>query len=140
MGNQQILLIILATIIVGIAVSVGISMTREYYDDSTGDSVQAALLRVVNDAIIYYERPSSIGGGGKSFKGYTLADNAKSDDNARYSIGNLSNGIFVVAWAKGGGINDQMTASLKYDNGFKLDWDGSGTYSKWNTADYVPYP
>ncbi|MFZ4621682.1 MAG: hypothetical protein ACOYNS_14070 [Bacteroidota bacterium] len=140
MGNQQLLLILAGAIIVAIAISVGISMTREYYEDSSGDAVQQALVRVVNDAMVYYEKPKSLGGGGKSFKGYKLPKNNIDDDLARYTIGNLSNGIFVSAFAKGGGIGDQMTVAFKYDNGFQIDWDGYGLYSKWDTPDFVPYP
>lgn len=135
MGNQQILLLIVGTIIVGIAVTIGITQAREYYDNSVGDELQSSLLRVVQDAIVYYEKPTSLGGGGKSFKGFVMPH--RTDEIALYTQGNLTNGLFFVGYSKNN-FKNQLMVSVKYYKGFIVDWDGWGSFTKYATKDYVP--
>lgn len=95
MGQQQLLLIILGVIIVGIAIAVGITMFRDNAVSSNRDAIANDLLHLAAKAKHFYKRPTSMGGGGHSFVGLTansagmliLVTTAFSDNsNATYSI------------------------------------------------------
>jgi hypothetical protein len=72
MGQQQLLLIILGTIIVGIAVAVGISMFNDQAAATNRDEVSNDLVHYASAAQSYYRRPRILGGGGGSFTGMTM--------------------------------------------------------------------
>jgi hypothetical protein len=95
MGQQQLLLIILGVIIVGIAVAVGITMFQDNAVDQNRSAVIADLTTLSAKAQQYYAKPVSLGGGGTSFVGLTadaagvgiLASPAFTDNaNGTYSV------------------------------------------------------
>lgn len=71
MGQQQLLLIILGVIIVGIAVAVGITMFQDSAVSANRDAVTNDLVNLGARSQQYYRRPTSLGGGGNSFVGLT---------------------------------------------------------------------
>jgi Tfp pilus assembly protein PilE len=71
MGQQQLLLIILGVIVVGIAVAVGITMFQDSAISANRDSVTSDLVNLAARAQEYYRRPTTQGGGGNSFVGLT---------------------------------------------------------------------
>jgi hypothetical protein len=100
MGQQQLLLIILGVIIVGIAIAVSIVMFRDSGVSSNRDALRTDLLLLASKAKHYYKRPISMGGGGYSFSGLTpdaagmlkLVTTQFSDSNANgdYTITSVS--------------------------------------------------
>lgn len=74
MGQQQLLLIVLSVIIVGIAVVVGINMFSEGAASANIDAVSNDVLNMASRAQQYYMKPASMGGGGRTFTGLTIAD------------------------------------------------------------------
>ncbi len=71
MGQQQLLLIILGVIVVGIAVAVGITMFSDNAVSANRDAVSNDLVNLAARAQQYYRRPKALGGGGNSFEGLT---------------------------------------------------------------------
>ena len=69
MGQQQLLLIILGVIVVGIAVAVGITMFSDSAVSANRDAVSNDLVNLAARAQQYYRRPTALGGGGNSFVG-----------------------------------------------------------------------
>lgn len=67
MGQQQLLLIVLGTIIVGIAIAVGITMFKAAAIDAARDAVASDLHDLAARAQAYYRKPRSLGGGDRSF-------------------------------------------------------------------------
>src|SRR5690606_7185099 len=67
MGQQQLLLIVLGVIVVGIAVVVGINLFNANAESSTQDSLVSQGTNIGALAQQYYEKPVSMGGGGNSF-------------------------------------------------------------------------
>ena len=67
MGQQQLLLIILGVIIVGIAVAVGITMFQDNAVDQNRNMVIADLQNLAAKAQQYYAKPTTLGGGGNTF-------------------------------------------------------------------------
>jgi len=88
MGQQQILLLTLAVIIVGIATIVGITMFTATAASANMDAVVNDLLKLGAKAQQYYLKPTNLGGGGGSFKGMSMADltTKPSNENGKYSI------------------------------------------------------
>ncbi|MGA9117451.1 MAG: hypothetical protein WB626_11800 [Bacteroidota bacterium] len=67
MGQQQLLLIILGVIVVGIAVAVGITMFQDNAVSANRDAVTNDLVNLAARAQQHYRRPSALGGGQGSF-------------------------------------------------------------------------
>ena len=90
MGQQQILLIVLSVILVGIAIAVGITMFQSQAAQSNIDAMIADLNNLGAQAYQYYIRPVSMGGGGNSYTGFhtyftNLPTGMKSNSNAVYT-------------------------------------------------------
>ncbi len=73
MGQQQLLLIILGVIVVGIAVAVGITMFQDNAISANRDAVTNDLVNLSARAQQYYRRPTALGGGQGAFTGMTLS-------------------------------------------------------------------
>jgi hypothetical protein len=69
MGQQQLLLIVLGVIIVGIAIVVGINLFTANSSQANRDGVIADLTNLVALAQQHYRKPISLGGGGNTFNG-----------------------------------------------------------------------
>ncbi|MBZ0184493.1 MAG: hypothetical protein K8F60_18690 [Melioribacteraceae bacterium] len=72
MGQQQLLLIVLGVIIVGIAVVVGINVFTSSAQNSNRDLVVSQLTNLGAAAQQYFRKPEALGGGGNSFSKFTL--------------------------------------------------------------------
>ena len=70
MGQQQLLLLILGVIIVGIAVAIGINMFSSSAVDANRDQVVATLVHLCSKAQQHYKKPTSMGGGNNNFDGF----------------------------------------------------------------------
>ena len=98
MGQQQLLLIILGVIIVGIAVAVGITMFQDNAVDQNRSAVIADLTTLSAKAQQYYAKPTTLGGGGNSFVGLT-ADAPGLALLASTAFTNNANGLYSIKTA-----------------------------------------
>jgi len=85
MGQQQLLLIILGVIVVGIAVAVGITMFQDNAISANRDGVTNDLVNLSARAQQYYRRPTALGGGQGSFAAVDLIDLTTKPSNANGS-------------------------------------------------------
>ena len=67
MGTQQILLIVLSVIIVGIAVAVGITMFNAQATNSNRQAIVGDMNNQASSALAFYKTPLTHGGGAGSF-------------------------------------------------------------------------
>ena len=74
MGQQQLLLIVLGIIIVGIAVVVGINVFTASSSSANRDAVISDLTNLASMAQRYYRKPVALGGGGNTFTGTVAWD------------------------------------------------------------------
>lgn len=72
MGQQQLLLIVLGILIVGIAIIVGIYLFRANAIEAKRNNITNELINLAGLAQQYYLKPTSMGGGGKSFAGFKI--------------------------------------------------------------------
>jgi Tfp pilus assembly protein PilE len=89
MGQQQLLLIILGVIVVGIAVAVGITMFTDNAQSANRDAVTNDLVNLASRAQQYYRRPKALGGGEGSFVGLALTQLTSKavNSNGTYAMG-----------------------------------------------------
>jgi Tfp pilus assembly protein PilE len=85
MGQQQLLLIILGVIVVGIAVAVGITMFQDNAVSANRDAITNDLVNLAARAQQYYRRPQALGGGEGSFTGLNLSKLTSKPSNANGS-------------------------------------------------------
>src|SRR5512140_2707392 len=92
MGQQQLLLIILGVIIVGIAIAVGISMFSSGSVQANRDGIVNDLNNLAANAYQFKIRPLTMGGGGSKYNtggqggnGYTIPTKLASNENGTYT-------------------------------------------------------
>lgn len=92
MGQQQLMLVVLGLIIVGIAIAVGINLFHESAISSARDALITDLNTLGARAQAYYRKPSIVGGGGYSFANISIGDLTQDPDteNGRYFISSKS--------------------------------------------------
>jgi hypothetical protein len=72
MGTQQLLLIVVGVILVGIMIAVGLFMFRDQAAATNRDALVNDVTHLAAAAQQYYRRPRIFGGGGSMFDGLTL--------------------------------------------------------------------
>ena len=86
MGQQQLLLLILGVIVVGLAVAVGVTMFGAHSTESNKDGVTTGLMAVAANAFEFKLRPTTLGGGRPSYVGYSIPSKLRSDENGSYEL------------------------------------------------------
>ncbi|HZW38586.1 MAG TPA: hypothetical protein VFF33_04725 [Ignavibacteriaceae bacterium] len=72
MGQQQLLLIVLGVIIVGVAIVAGIALFNAGSEESTKDEIVAQCMNIGANAQQWFKKPKSMAGGENSFVGYAI--------------------------------------------------------------------
>lgn len=88
MGQSQLLMIVLAVIIIGIAITVGITQFGESALTANRDALTSDCTTIISKAQTWYKKPTSIGGGSNTFTGLTLAKLGVSNanENGTYTL------------------------------------------------------
>ena len=74
MGHQQLLLIILATVIVIFAIMIGIKLYISNSVENNRDQIVSVLINLSSNAQAYYKRQGQYGGGAGSYDGWDIPD------------------------------------------------------------------
>jgi len=72
LGQQQLLMIVLAIIIVGIAIAISVQLFKSNAIESKRDLLIEETTSLATMAIQYYKKPQAMGGGGRSFMGWEI--------------------------------------------------------------------
>ena len=136
MGTQQILMIVLSVIIVGVAVGVGITMFQNQAVNSNRQAVIADLNNFAAQAIAWYKLPVNMGGGGNGNPGFTTEGSATGgllsyigfktvegevnpsyeNDNGKYELTATASTLDIIGTGKEKvGATDVVGATLKID-------------------------
>src|SRR5512141_277062 len=111
MGQQQLLLIVLGVIVVGIAVVVGINLFNANAETSAQDSIVSQGTNIGALAQQYYKKPVAMGGGGHDFSNFEtdvfnkLPVNLTTSTDATWSVTSASADQVVLTAA----ANDYTT-------------------------------
>lgn len=94
MGQQQLILLVLSSIVVALAILVGIRMFESSAGEANQNAVLDDVLTLVTEAQKWYRRPAALGGGGRSFQNCTLENLRFKSPNmhGRYELNPLSGG------------------------------------------------
>jgi hypothetical protein len=90
MGQQQLLLIILGVIIVGIAIAVGLSMFTAQSVGANRDAIISDLTNLAANAYQHRIRPTTMGGGGGDYSTYVIPPSLASNENGTYTLGTVT--------------------------------------------------
>lgn len=92
MGQQQLLLLALSAIIVGLAIVVGVNMFSEGAGKANQDAVTTDVLTIATRAQAWYRKPAQFGGGGRSFVGisWNVLQLDSTNVNGSYALSNIT--------------------------------------------------
>ncbi|MCK9279772.1 MAG: hypothetical protein M0P71_04060 [Melioribacteraceae bacterium] len=97
MGQQQLLLIALGIIIVGIAIVVGVNLFQ-------ANAIEAKRNNIINESVNlaamaqqYYMKPVAYGGGGRSFTGWTIPSELKLTANGHFNAETGADQVIITA-------------------------------------------
>ncbi len=89
MGQQQLLLIVLGIIIVGVAIVIGINLFKANAVEAKRNNVTNELVNLAAMAQQYYMRPSALGGGNSTFNGWQIPSELRTTANGSFKIKNI---------------------------------------------------
>ncbi len=95
MGQQQLLLIVLAVIVIGAAVLWGIGLFRGSAIETKRDLLISESADIAIAAMGYYKKPVQFNGGGNSFTGWNIPSQMASTDAGHY-IANVTADEVVI--------------------------------------------
>ena len=130
MGQQQLLLIILGVIIVGIAIAVGLQLFQSGSIGANSDGVINDVMNIAAHADQYRIRPEAMGGGGGDFTGYQLPQRMENTGNGTYSITSATADEVTIV---GESNNNDGSWTLTYNPNLDLeadryDWVAGGVF------------
>ncbi len=96
MGQQQLLLIVLGIIIVGIAVYTGITLFSVNAVEAKRNNVTNELVNLASMAQGYYMRPTTMGGGNHSFTGWAIPGELRTTANGTYTANIVADSIIIT--------------------------------------------
>lgn len=120
MGQQQILLLILVTIILGLSSVVALHTVHHVSDEAMMDAIHQDILHAQSMAMNYFRQPVTLGGGGGSYAEITLQHLSlpARNENAVYTLEQVSDSSFQIIARSSRGLNVSATI-----NGKRLLWD-----------------
>ncbi|MEW6195796.1 MAG: hypothetical protein AB1521_11635 [Bacteroidota bacterium] len=96
MGQQQLLLILLGIVIVGIAIFVGINLFRANAIETKRNNIINELVNLASLAQNYYMKPTALGGGARSFTGWTIPSDLVTTANGHYTSTASAESVIVI--------------------------------------------
>jgi len=120
MGQQQLLIVVLVTIIIGIATVVAIDNMQKSHEASVYEAIQQDILQMQGHAIAFLKKPAMMGGGSGSYIGITLQDILlpEQNENAAYELNNVTQGSFSILATTVYGFS--VTATITGD---EVEWE-----------------
>ena len=104
MGQQQLLLLVLGIVIVGLAVVVGIQAFGENQKKANSDAITNDVIRIASDAQAWNLKPTAFGGGNGTFTSVTLEKLGYELTAAPVSHYRNLNGGYVISGVSAAGL------------------------------------
>lgn len=98
MGQQQLLLIVLGVLIVGISVYGGVRVMDDFNQDNDRDQLISQMLSIVAEARKYAAKPSYLGGGEGTLTGFTPPQNMATTDRFRIYSGATAEALTLTGF------------------------------------------
>lgn len=107
MGQQQLLLIMLGVIIVGVSIYLGFNLFRDYAIDAKRNNLINEAVNLASMAQQYYYKPQTMGGGGRTFTNWSIPNSLLTTANGAYSAAVSADSIIIS-----GVGNEVVTANI----------------------------
>ena len=112
MGQQQLLLISLGIIIVGVAIIVGINLFSASSVQANRDALISDMTEIAAMAQAYYRKPIALAGGSYRFTGFTIPTPLRTNDNGRYTVTVAAQRLTLVGRGKEKGNNGRTVIRM----------------------------
>ena len=97
MGQQQLLLIMLGVIVVGVAITVGITLfSANAIEQKRNELINEGTL-LASQAQLYYRKPKEYGGGGRSFTDWEIPQQYKTTQVGSYKANISGSQVIITA-------------------------------------------
>ena len=96
MGQQQLLLIILAIIIIGVSVAIANQLFGASAEDSNKDRMVSELVYMGTISLQHYVKPAGMAGGGRDFANWQIPTQLDSTPNGTYTILQADNNQLIL--------------------------------------------
>lgn len=123
MGQQQLLLLVLGIVIVGLAVVVGIQAFGENQKKANADALVNDGVRIASDIQAWVLKPAAFGGGAGDFSSVSFTDLGYTVTSGQYT--NLNGDFNMAASAAGAQIVGCSLSSSSLDNVVTIDVTGT---------------
>ncbi len=97
MGQQQLLLVVLGLVIVGIALGLANQLFDAHAEDSNKDSIASELVNLGTMAQQFFNKPDEMGGGDQSFINWVIPAELDSSTIGIYEIETVVNTSIVIS-------------------------------------------
>jgi hypothetical protein len=119
LGQQQLLMIVLAIIIVGIAIAISVQLFKSNAIESKRDLLIEETNSLAAMAIQYYKKPQAMGGGGRSFMGWEVPSQMVQTFNGNFMRAVVSATEVVITGTGSEAVTD--TDSIKVETTVRPD-------------------
>jgi len=96
LGQQQLLLVLLGIVVVGVAIVVAINLFRGNAIDRKREILINESHNIGSIAIAFYKKPRMMGGGGKRFTGWTIPSSLVATVNGSYTAQVSPDNIVII--------------------------------------------
>ncbi|NMB81017.1 MAG: hypothetical protein GYA14_04300 [Ignavibacteria bacterium] len=96
MGQQQLLLILLGILIVGVAIFVGINLFRANAIESKRANLTNELVNLASLAQQYYMKPKALGGGARTFTGWKIPEELVTTANGHFTSTVFTDSVVIL--------------------------------------------
>ncbi|MDX9925387.1 MAG: hypothetical protein RBS48_11545 [Ignavibacteriaceae bacterium] len=97
MGQQQLLLLLLGVVIVGIALVIGLNLFQSNAIESKRNNIINESVNLAAMAQQYYMKPIVYGGGGNSFTGWVIPNELKLTANGNFKAQVSGDNVIITA-------------------------------------------
>ena len=98
MGQQQLLLLVLASIVVSVATYTGVRLFEIHNQEQNRNRIQTELMHIYVMAAEYKMKPTSLGGGGGSYNGFELPNTFIIEPDVWYWVGPSNQTLQMFAY------------------------------------------
>jgi hypothetical protein len=96
MGQQQLLLIIVALIVVGVSVAIASQLFLASAEDSNKDRIAVELTNLAALSLQYYPKPVTMAGGGRSFISWQIPSQLDTTTSGTYTISQANDNQLIL--------------------------------------------
>jgi hypothetical protein len=113
LGQQQLLLIVVGLLIVGLAVVVGINVFHANAIEAKRNNVTNDLLHLASEAQKYYKTPRAMGGGSRSFVGWKIPRRLRSNADGDFFTATITADNVILIGTGNEVVQDNDSVKVK---------------------------